>query len=79
MTTPEFRAIRATVFGRAAGAKAAGIMRLDRPDVPIFLLSSIGDATTDNIGFGGLGFSGVFQKPVNFDMLLAVMRRLGKS
>ena len=62
-----------------AGAKAAKIMRGERADVPIFLLSSIGDATADTIGFAPLGFSGVFQKPVNFDMLLAVMRRLGQS
>ncbi len=62
-----------------AGAKAAKIMRGERADVPIFLLSSIGDATADTIGFAPLGFSGVFQKPVNFDMLLAVMRRLGRS
>jgi two-component system response regulator MprA len=62
-----------------AGAHAAKIMRQERKDVPIFLLSSIGDATADTIGFGGLGFSGVFQKPVNFDLLLAVMGRLAKN
>jgi two-component system response regulator VicR len=62
-----------------AGARAAKIMRGERKDVPIFLLSSIGDATADNVGFGGLGFSGVFQKPVNFDLLLAVMGRLAKN
>ena len=35
-----------------AGAKAAGSCARSGPDVPIFLLSSIGDATTDTIGFG---------------------------
>jgi len=62
-----------------AGAKAARLMRQDRPTVPIFLLSSIGDATAETVGFGNLGFSGIFQKPVNFDLLLAVMGRLAKS
>ena len=62
-----------------AGARVAKVMRRERPDLPIFLLSSIGDATAETIGFGPLGFSGVFQKPVNFDMLLAVMRRLAQS
>jgi DNA-binding response OmpR family regulator len=62
-----------------AGARVAKVMRGERKDLPIFLLSSIGDATAETIGFGPLGFSGVFQKPVNFDMLLAVMRRLANS
>jgi DNA-binding response OmpR family regulator len=62
-----------------AGARVAKIMRRERPDLPIFLLSSIGDATAETIGFGEFGFSGVFQKPVNFDLLLAVMRRLAKA
>jgi DNA-binding response OmpR family regulator len=62
-----------------AGAQAAKIMRKERPDVPIFLLSSIGDATAETVGFGNLGFSGIFQKPVNFDLLLAVMGRIAKS
>jgi hypothetical protein len=57
----------------------AKVMRGERKDLPIFLLSSIGDATAETIGFGPLGFSGVFQKPVNFDMLLAVMRRLATA
>jgi len=62
-----------------AGAKAAKIMRAEKPSVPVFLLSSIGDATADTVGFGGLGFSGIFQKPVNFDLLLAVMGRIAKG
>jgi DNA-binding response OmpR family regulator len=62
-----------------AGAKVAKVMRETRKDLPIFLLSSIGDATADTIGIGNLGFSGVFQKPVNFDLLLAVVGRLAKS
>jgi len=62
-----------------AGAQVAKVMRRERKDLPIFLLSSIGDATAETIGFGEFGFSGVFQKPVNFDMLLAVMRRLAKA
>ncbi len=59
-----------------AGAKVAKIMKRERPDVPLFLLSTIGDATANTIGLGDLGFSGVFQKPVNFDLLLAVIGRL---
>ncbi len=62
-----------------AGAKVAKVMRAEKPDVPVFLLSTIGDATANTIGLGDLGFSGVFQKPVNFDLLLAVIGRFAKS
>jgi DNA-binding response OmpR family regulator len=62
-----------------AGAKVAGAIREMGKTVPIFLLSSIGDATAETVSFGRLGFSGIFQKPVNFDLLLAVVGRLGKS
>jgi DNA-binding response OmpR family regulator len=61
-----------------AGAKVARVMKKESPATPIFLLSTIGDATANNIDFGGLGFSGVFQKPVNFDLLLAVIGRIDK-
>ena len=62
-----------------AGAKVAKVMKAERPNVPVFLLSTIGDATANTIGLGDLGFSGVFQKPVNFDLLLAVIGRFAKS
>jgi CheY-like chemotaxis protein len=56
-----------------AGAKAAKIMRDERPGVPLFLLSTIGDAAAVTVGAAELGFNGVFQKPVDFDRLLAVL------
>jgi two-component system alkaline phosphatase synthesis response regulator PhoP len=62
-----------------AGAKVAKTMRQERRDLPIFLLSSIADATAETMDFGSLGFSGIFQKPVKFDLLLAVLKRLTKE
>lgn len=56
-----------------AGAKAAKVMRAERPGVPLFLLSTIGDASAVTVGAAELGFNGVFQKPVDFDRLLAVL------
>jgi CheY-like chemotaxis protein len=56
-----------------SGAKAAKIMRDERPGVPLFLLSTIGDAAAVTVGAAELGFNGVFQKPVDFDRLLAVL------
>jgi DNA-binding response OmpR family regulator len=61
-----------------SGIQVAKVMRKKRGDVPIYLLSTIGDATAGSLDLGGLGFNGVFQKPVNFDMLLASLKRLKK-
>lgn len=62
-----------------AGVKAVKVMKEERPRTPIFLLSTIGDATADPAGICDLGFSGVFQKPVDFDLLLAVLAKQSKT
>lgn len=41
---------------------------------PVYILSSIGDNLNMNISFSELGLSGVFQKPINNDILLSVLR-----
>ncbi len=41
---------------------------------PIYMLSSVGDNLNSNIDFASLGLSGVFQKPLNPDVLLAILR-----
>lgn len=61
-----------------AGAKVAGMMKQEKPHVPVFLLSTIGDATARTAGLAELGFNGVFQKPVNFDQLLSVLAKQTK-
>ncbi len=38
------------------------------------MLSSVGDNLHANIDYSALGLSGVFQKPLNPDILLAVLR-----
>lgn len=62
-----------------SGGQVTKIMRQERPETPVFLLSTIGDATATTVGLAEYGFSGVFQKPVNFDLLLAVLGRYAKS
>jgi DNA-binding response OmpR family regulator len=59
-----------------SGLRVAKVMRGKRSDVPIYLLSTIGDATAGSLDLGELGFNGVFQKPVDFDLLLASLRRI---
>ncbi|MEN6561509.1 MAG: response regulator [Acidobacteriota bacterium] len=62
-----------------SGGQVTKIMRQERPGTPVFLLSTIGDATATTVGLAEYGFNGVFQKPVNFDLLLAVLGRYAKS
>ncbi len=62
-----------------AGARVAKIIKEERPELPVFLLSTIGEATARTIGLDELGFNGVFQKPVNFDLLLNVLDKHRKK
>ena len=62
-----------------SGGQVTKIMKTERPGTPVFLLSTIGDATAATVGLSEFGFSGVFQKPVNFDLLLAVIGRYAKA
>jgi len=41
---------------------------------PIYILSSTGDNLNQIINFSELGLSGVFQKPIDNDMLLSILR-----
>ncbi len=58
-----------------AGVKIIREIRRVNKTVPVFLLSSIGDATASNINIEELGFNGIFQKPVNLDNMLAVIEK----
>lgn len=41
---------------------------------PVYMLSSTGDSLTTTTDFSALGLTGVFQKPINPDMLLALLK-----
>ncbi len=58
------------------GVHIAKEIRNSSKDVPLFLLSSIGDATANNIDLSYIGYNGVFQKPVNPDSMISVIRKL---
>jgi CheY-like chemotaxis protein len=58
-----------------AGTKVAGAIRNESKSVPIYLLSSIGDATATNIEIDKLGFNGVFQKPVPAAFLVSSLKK----
>jgi DNA-binding response OmpR family regulator len=42
--------------------------------VPVYMLSSVGDKLNESVSFSDLGLDGVFQKPVNFNVLLATLK-----
>lgn len=58
-----------------AGSKVAEELKKKSLNAPIFLLSSIGDATASNIEIDKLGFNGVFQKPVNPEHLISTIKK----
>jgi DNA-binding response OmpR family regulator len=57
------------------GIKIVREMKQIRKTTPVFLLSSIGSATADNINIDKLGFKGIFRKPVDLDNMLAVIEK----
>jgi two-component system, chemotaxis family, chemotaxis protein CheY len=56
-----------------AGTKLVrGIQDLDKT-VPVYMLSSTGDYLQGTVDISGLGLAGVFQKPVNSNVLLGLL------
>jgi len=62
---------------QTAGLDTAAAIRAENPDVPIYLLSSVGDAAAATFDPADHGLTGVFQKPIDPDQLLqCVSKRL---
>jgi DNA-binding response OmpR family regulator len=58
-----------------AGSKVAEAIRKDDKETPVYLLSSIGDATYSTTEIGKLGFSGALQKPVDPKVLISEIKQ----
>ncbi|HPV97614.1 MAG TPA: response regulator [Spirochaetota bacterium] len=58
-----------------SGTRVADEIKLNHPSIPIYLLSSIGNATAANVSIEQLGFDGAFQKPVSPEALVASIRK----
>lgn len=54
--------------GLVRNLKAAGNTK------PVYMLSSVGDQVNMNIDYNELGLSGVFQKPIDSQRLLSVLK-----
>ena len=57
-----------------AGTNFVRSVRLQGDDVPIFMLSSVGDSLAQSLSYTSLGLAGVFQKPLSKRHLLAVLK-----
>lgn len=56
-----------------AGVRFARELQIRRSDVPIFVLSSVGDNFNLTTDYSALGLAGIFQKPITKDTLLSVL------
>lgn len=57
-----------------AGTSLITELRARGCDVPIYMLSSVGDDLAMSTDYSGLGLAGVFQKPVDGRALLTILR-----
>ena len=57
-----------------AGTRFVKDLRAIGGEVPIYMLSSVGDNLHMSTDYTALGLAGVFQKPLNADSLLAVLK-----
>ena len=57
-----------------AGRNFVKELKIINNQAPIYMLSSVGNALTENINYAELGLTGVFQKPIDFDTLLTTLK-----
>jgi len=57
-----------------AGVELLKQIRAVSTTLPVYLLSSVGDTLTMTTSVADLGFDGVFQKPIDADRLMSVIR-----
>jgi len=58
-----------------SGAGLAKDLKLAGCSVPVFLLSSVGNALRNNTSYYDLALSGVFQKPIQPEVLTRTLKR----
>lgn len=56
-----------------SGVGFARELQILRNEAPVYMLSSVGDSLNVTTDYADLGLSGVFQKPLSKDQLLAVL------
>ncbi len=56
-----------------AGVRFTRELQIRRSEIPIFMLSSVGDNFNLTADYSALGLAGIFQKPITKDTLLSVL------
>lgn len=72
---PDFLLVDLMMEEVDAGLNFAKEMKLLGNQVPLFLLSSVGDSLDDNTDYKTLGLDGVFQKPVHPKTLMSILKK----
>jgi DNA-binding response OmpR family regulator len=57
-----------------AGTSLITDLRARGCDVPIYMLSSVGDDLAISVDYSALGLAGVFQKPIDGKSLVTILR-----
>ena len=57
-----------------AGTGLVKNLKLEGNSAPVYMLTSVGDELSKSINAEELGLSGVFQKPINNDVLLTTLK-----
>lgn len=57
------------------GSRVMEEIKTIKPELPVYLLSAIGDATASNVEIEKLGFKGVFQKPISPEHLITMIKK----
>lgn len=71
--TPDFVIVDLMMEEVDAGTNLVKELKLLGNEVPVYMLSSVGDQLNLNVSYSDLGLSGVFQKPVDFETLKATL------
>jgi DNA-binding response OmpR family regulator len=58
-----------------AGTNLVKELKIAGNKAPVYMLSSVGDQLNLQTDYNALGLSGVFQKPMNFEVLLGTLKK----
>jgi len=73
--SPDFVIVDLMMEEVDAGAQLAKDLKALQNRKPVYMLSSMGDQLDQTIDSVALGLTGVFQKPISFDTLLATLKQ----
>ncbi len=73
-SNPDFIIVDLMMEEVDAGTAFIKELRLLKNTAPVYMLSSVGNTLTETINPTELGLTGVFQKPINHEALLAILK-----